>query len=124
MPVLDRQLTGHLGGPTIMAVFDDLQQVAAVFITEWGQTPIIQTKRPPAESRWFATTGQAPFGRAKAAYWKINYGQNGFELKAWADPLYGNSGWSRIIKSTDYYFRRGVTFTHFRHGFEVSPLIY
>jgi hypothetical protein len=22
----------------------------------------------------------------------INYGQNGFELKAWADPLYGNSG--------------------------------
>src|SRR6516162_5614420 len=72
MPVLDRQLTGHLGGPTIMAVFDDLQQVAAVFITEWGQTPIIQTKRPPAESRWFATTGQAPFGRAKAAYWKIN----------------------------------------------------
>jgi hypothetical protein len=25
-----------------------------------------------AESRWFETTGQAPFGRAKAAYWKIN----------------------------------------------------
>ena len=72
MPVLDRQLTGHQRGPAIMAVFDDLQQVAAVFITEWGQTPIIQTKRPPAESRWFATTGQAPFGRAKAAYWKIN----------------------------------------------------
>ena len=42
MPVLDRQLTGHQGGPTIMAVFDDLQQVAAVFITEGGQTPIIQ----------------------------------------------------------------------------------
>jgi hypothetical protein len=41
----------------------------------------------------------------------INYGQNGFELKAWAAPLYGNSGWSRIIKSTDYYFRHGVTFT-------------
>jgi hypothetical protein len=39
----------------------------------------------------------------------INYGQNGYELKAWADPLYGNSGWSRIIKSTDFYFREGVT---------------
>src|SRR4029453_686824 len=25
-----------------------------------------------AESRWFETTGQAPFGRAKAAYWKLN----------------------------------------------------
>ena len=46
----------------------------------------------------------------------INYGQNGFELKAWADPLYGNSGWSRIIKSTEYYFRRGVTWTDLTSG--------
>lgn len=42
----------------------------------------------------------------------INYGQNGYELKSWADPLYGNSGWSRIIKSTDYYFREGVTYSY------------
>lgn len=42
----------------------------------------------------------------------INYGQNGFEIKAWADPLYGNSGWSRIIKSTEFYFRRGVTYSY------------
>ena len=41
----------------------------------------------------------------------INYGQNGTELKAWADPLYGNSGWSRIIKSTDKYFHPGITYT-------------
>jgi hypothetical protein len=41
----------------------------------------------------------------------INYGRNGYELKAWADPLYGNSGWSRIIKSTEYYFRTGVTWS-------------
>jgi hypothetical protein len=46
----------------------------------------------------------------------INYGQNGFELKAWADPLYGNSGWSRIIKSTDFYFRRSVTWTDLTSG--------
>ncbi|HXH11049.1 MAG TPA: BREX-1 system adenine-specific DNA-methyltransferase PglX, partial [Alphaproteobacteria bacterium] len=46
----------------------------------------------------------------------INYGLNGFELKAWADPLYGNSGWSRIIKSTEYYFRRGVTWTDLTSG--------
>ena len=31
-------------------------------------------KEKTAESRWFETTGQAPFGRAKAAYWKINAG--------------------------------------------------
>jgi hypothetical protein len=31
-------------------------------------------KEKTAESRWFETTGQAPFGRAKAAYWKINVG--------------------------------------------------
>ena len=29
-------------------------------------------KEKTAESRWFETTDQAPFGRAKAAYWKIN----------------------------------------------------
>jgi hypothetical protein len=31
-------------------------------------------KEKTAESRWFETTGQAPFGRAKAAYWKIKGG--------------------------------------------------
>jgi hypothetical protein len=46
----------------------------------------------------------------------INYGHNGRELKAWADPLYGNSGWSRIIKSPDFYFRRGVTWTDLTTG--------
>ena len=46
----------------------------------------------------------------------INYGQNGHELKAWAAPLYGNSGWSRIIKSPDFYFRRGVTYSYLTAG--------
>lgn len=41
----------------------------------------------------------------------VNYLDDGRELKAHADPLYGNSGWSRIIKSTDMYFRRGVTWS-------------
>lgn len=42
----------------------------------------------------------------------INYWKNGYELKAWADPLYNNSGWSRIIKSPDYYFKSGITFSN------------
>jgi hypothetical protein len=46
----------------------------------------------------------------------INYGKNGFELKAHADPLYGNSGWSRIIKSTDFYFRAGITWSRISSG--------
>src|SRR5262245_2866343 len=42
----------------------------------------------------------------------VNWTQDGREMKAWADPLYNNSGWSRIIKSVDFYFRRGVTWSH------------
>ncbi len=39
----------------------------------------------------------------------INWGHDGEELKAWADPLYGNSGWSRIVKNVGFYFRPGLT---------------
>ena len=39
----------------------------------------------------------------------LNWGNDGEELKSWANGLYDNSGWSRIIKSTDYYFRPGLT---------------
>jgi hypothetical protein len=39
----------------------------------------------------------------------LNWGEDGIEMKAWADPLYGNSGWSRIIKSPAFYFREGLT---------------
>jgi hypothetical protein len=46
----------------------------------------------------------------------INYGHDGFELKAWAAPLYGNSGWSRIIKSPEFYFRKGATWTDVTAG--------
>ncbi|WP_189524939.1 Eco57I restriction-modification methylase domain-containing protein [Nostoc sp. 'Peltigera membranacea cyanobiont' 232] len=49
----------------------------------------------------------------------INWQQDGKELKAWADPLYGNSGWSRSIPSVDLYFRPGLTWTR-RTTSEVS----
>jgi hypothetical protein len=41
----------------------------------------------------------------------VNWGRDGEEMKAWADPLYGNSGWSRIIKSVDFYFQPGLTWS-------------
>lgn len=42
-------------------------------------------------------------------YLLILWKDEGREIKAWADPLYGNSGWSRILKSVDFYFRPGLT---------------
>ena len=40
-------------------------------------------------------------------YLVTNWASDGKEMKAWADPLYGNSGWSRILKSTEYYVTPG-----------------
>ena len=39
----------------------------------------------------------------------VNWERDGAEMKEWADPLYNNSGWSRIIKNVDLYFRPGLT---------------
>lgn len=46
----------------------------------------------------------------------LNYGENGKEIKAWAAPLYGNSGWSRIIKSPDCYFKEGTSYSSVTSG--------
>ena len=46
MPVLDRHLTGHQRGPAIMAVFDDLEQVTTIFLTERRQSPVITHGSP------------------------------------------------------------------------------
>jgi len=42
MPMCDRQLAGDQRGPAIMAVFDDLQHVATVCITERREPPVIE----------------------------------------------------------------------------------
>ncbi len=46
----------------------------------------------------------------------VNWWKDGMEVKAWADPLYGNSGWSRIIKNWEFYFRRGITYSFLTSG--------
>jgi hypothetical protein len=48
-------------------------------------------KEKTAESRWFETTGQAPFGRAKAAYWKIKR-EEALKRQRWGHYR----AWSRI----------------------------
>gem|GEM_PF-1514138 len=45
MPVFHRELAGDKRRPTIVAIFEQLQQVSPVFITERGQPPIIQNKQ-------------------------------------------------------------------------------
>ena len=44
-------------------------------------------------------------------YLVLNWAQDGKELKAWAEGLYGGQHWSRIIKNTDYFFRKGLTWS-------------
>lgn len=74
--------------------------------TWWEHLP-----QPQAETRrWYGFTK----GGSRAPFYSdirlsINWQLDGKELKAWADPLYGNSGWSRILKSTSFYFRPGLT---------------
>src|SRR6266446_846306 len=45
MPVFNRELTGDKRGPVTVAIFDDLQYVAPVFIAEWSQTPVVQNQQ-------------------------------------------------------------------------------
>jgi hypothetical protein len=62
------------------------------------------------DQRWYGLAKGGSFARFFADLAVVvNWEDNGKEIKAWADPLYGNSGWSRILKSTDYYFRPGLT---------------
>lgn len=64
----------------------------------------------PALPRWFPFAkggGHSPYYCDLSLV--VNWSDDGLEMKAWADPLYGNSGWSRIIKSTDLYFKPGIT---------------
>ena len=42
MPVLDQQLTSDQRGAAIMAIFDDLEQVAPVLIAERREPSVIQ----------------------------------------------------------------------------------
>jgi hypothetical protein len=92
----------------------------ARFLRAWWEVGINSVGRhlntPAAASKsgkkWFPyMKGGAPMPWFGNQWHVVNYLADGRELKAHADPLYGNSGWSRIIKSTDMYFRRGVTWS-------------
>jgi hypothetical protein len=106
-----------------LATADDFR-----FVRAWWEVPVAEMFNPSVEctvdnarricldasragTRWFSF---AKGGDYLAFYADIhlvlNWAIDGEELKAWADPLYGNSGWSRILKSVDFYFRPGYTY--------------
>ena len=69
MPVLDRQLTGHQRGPAIMAIFDDLQQVTTIFLTERRQAPVIQNEQVGlGQGRQHFPIASIPFGDSQ--FWQ------------------------------------------------------
>jgi hypothetical protein len=62
--------------------------------------------------QWFPLAKGGSFQRWYGnQFFCINYGKNAQELKAWLDPLYNNSGWSRMIKSPEYYFHEAITYS-------------
>jgi hypothetical protein len=42
MPFIHRELSGHEGGTEAMAVFEEFQEVPALFIGQGGQSPVVQ----------------------------------------------------------------------------------
>lgn len=56
MPVIDRELTGHEGGPTPMPIIQQFQQIAAMLVGQGSQSPIIQDR----EVRLGETPEQTP----------------------------------------------------------------
>jgi hypothetical protein len=45
MPRLDRQLTGHAGGLTVLSILQECSQVAALLVAQGRHTPIIQDEQ-------------------------------------------------------------------------------
>jgi len=75
------------------------------FVRAWWAVPAAHVS-----ARWFPFAKGGTFSPFYVdVHLAVNWERAGREMKAWADPLYDNSGWSRIIKSTELYFRPGLT---------------
>jgi len=69
-----------------------------------------EVEAPSRNTRWYPFVKGGKFSPFYAdVHLLVNWAEDGKEMKAWADPLYDNSGWSRIIKSTEHYLRPGIT---------------
>lgn len=52
----------------------------------------------------------------------VNWAGDGEEMKAWVIHRYGGGHWARNIRSTDHYFRPGLTWPRRTNGFSVRAL--
>jgi hypothetical protein len=97
-----------------LATADDFR-----FARLWWETPSLTA----GDAHWFSFAKGGSFSPYYIdLHLVVGWGADGKEIKAWADPLYGNSGWSRIIKSTDFYFRAGFTWPRRTNGLSVRVL--
>jgi hypothetical protein len=88
-----------------LATADDFR-----FVRAWWECPEY------GNTWWGFAKGGAFSPYYSDVYLIANWADNGKIMKAWADPLYGNSGWSRILKSTDFYSRPGLTWPRRTNG--------
>ncbi|MFT6217302.1 MAG: hypothetical protein ACJA2Y_000743 [Cycloclasticus pugetii] len=74
-------------------------------------------------------SGYFPFAKGGAfaefysdTYLTVYWGKDGEQIKAWANTLYNNSHWSRIIKNTSFYFKEGLTWARRTQNLSVKIL--
>ncbi|MES2256462.1 MAG: hypothetical protein V4559_15660 [Pseudomonadota bacterium] len=82
------------------------------FVRNWWEVAPTQLNE-----RWkpFAKGGKySPY--YSDLYLVLNWHNNGDELKAWAESLYGNSHWSRILKNVEFFSRPGITWPRRTQG--------
>jgi len=105
------------------------------FVRCWWEVPASERCRPEVHpEKWegaYCVRSHGWFPFVKGGSYKpfhanishvLNWRHDGRELKAWASQLYGNSGWSRIIKSTNFYFRPGFTWPRRTKRFCPKPV--
>ncbi len=51
VPMVDRNLTGDDGRTALMAVIDDLEEIATLLAGEWGETPVVEDEEVDPRQR-------------------------------------------------------------------------
>ncbi|EIC22701.1 BREX-1 system adenine-specific DNA-methyltransferase PglX [Thiorhodovibrio frisius] len=78
------------------------------FLRTWWET--VTQHRLAVSLRWFPYAKGGAFARMYFDhYLSINWSNNGAEMKAWIVVRYGGGHWARNIRSTEHYFRPGLT---------------
>jgi hypothetical protein len=123
----------YWASPTIRAVFEryaklgDTHTVASGtgtlddfrFLRLWHEVPTIESA-----GVWFPYAKGGAYSRFYFdQHLSVNWGDDGAEMKAWIVVRYGGGHWARNIRSTELYFRPGLTWPRrSQRGLSVRPL--